>query len=109
MALSLSKGRRGREMAAWFYLLRLRSGVLYAGATPQLANRYDAHCLGRACRTTQLDPPVALVYSEELETLAEARRREAQVKKWTRAKKEALLRGDAEALRRLSVSRDHRR
>jgi predicted GIY-YIG superfamily endonuclease len=93
-------------MPAWFYLLRLRSGALYPGATTQPAERYDAHCRGTACRTTRLDPPVGLAYSEEKATFPEARRREAQVKKWTRAKKEALARGDAVALRRLPVSRD---
>ncbi len=96
-------------MSAWFHLLRLKSGTLYPGATTQLAERYDAHCKGRGCRTSTFDPPVGLVYSEEFDTFAEARRRETQVKKWTRAKKDALVRGDAAALKRLSASRENRR
>ena len=98
----------GAAMAAWFYMLRLKSGQLYVGATKHLKERYQAHCDGEACRTTELDPPRGIVYSEEHPTYAQARRREAQVKKWTRAKKEALAAGDLQALRRLSRSHDPR-
>jgi putative endonuclease len=38
--------------------------------------------------------------------MAEARRREAQLKRWSRAKKEALIRSDFDHLRKLSQSRD---
>jgi len=38
-------------------------------------------------------------------TFAEARAREAQLKRWARAKKEALVRGDLGDLRVLSKSR----
>lgn len=92
-------------MPAWFYLLRLRSGAVYAGATKNLAERYSQHQRGTACRTTEIDPPTALLCSEEYATFSEARHREAQVKRWTRAKKEALARGDKEALKRLSRRR----
>ena len=91
-------------MPAWFYILRLRSGALYPGATKNLEERYKAHSAGRACRTTKIDPPVALLYSEEFETFSEARKREAQVKKWSRAKKEALVSGDMAKLKALAKS-----
>jgi predicted GIY-YIG superfamily endonuclease len=95
-------------MAAWFYILRLRSGTLYLGATTDLKKRFEEHGSGRAGRTTTLDSPVALVYSEEIETFSEARRREAQVKRWSRAKKEALVSGDTSKLQTLAHSKDHR-
>jgi putative endonuclease len=81
-------------MPAWFYILRLRSGTPYPKATKSIEERYKAHLEGKACRTTKLDLPVALLYSEEFPIFAEARRREAQIKRWTRAKKEALVAGD---------------
>ncbi len=93
-------------MPAWLYILRLRSGRLYVGCTEDLPARCQANCDGIAGRTTELDPPVRLALSEEYSTLQAARRREAQVKKWTRAKKEALVAGDLAALRRLSKSHD---
>jgi predicted GIY-YIG superfamily endonuclease len=92
-------------MPAWFYILRLQSGSLYPGATTNLKQRYEEHCAKRACRTTTLNPPIALVYSEEYESLSDARRREAQVKHWSRAKKEALVAHDLVALRNLAKSK----
>ncbi|OGP91653.1 MAG: hypothetical protein A2156_15405 [Deltaproteobacteria bacterium RBG_16_48_10] len=92
-------------MSAWFYILRLQSRSLYPGATADLKQRYEEHSTKRACRTTTLDPPIALIYSEEYETFSEARRREAQVKRWSRAKKEALVSGDLAMLQKLSKSK----
>jgi putative endonuclease len=89
-------------MPAWFYMLRLKSGILYPGATTNIKKRYQEHIAGRACRTTRIDTPVEVIYVEEYVTFAEARRREAQVKRWTRAKKEALAAGDIERLKRLA-------
>jgi len=92
-------------MPAWLYILRLRSGTLYPGATKNIEERYKAHIAGKACRTTKIDPPVGLVYTEEFQTFAEARRREAQIKRWSRSKKEALVSGDLVKLKELAKSR----
>jgi putative endonuclease len=92
-------------MPAWLYILRLKSGQLYIGSTKDLDQRYKDRCSGKACRTTQLDPPIALIYSEELETFSDARRREAQVKRWSRGKREALASGDLETLHQLAKRR----
>ena len=89
-------------MPAWFYMLRLKSGILYPGATTNIKKRYQEHIAGRACRTTRIDTPVEVTYVEEYVTFVEARRREAQVKRWSRAKKEALAAGDLECLKRLA-------
>jgi predicted GIY-YIG superfamily endonuclease len=114
MALSLSKGPLNKQlnidlrndMIAWFYILRLKSGALYIGATKDLEKKYAKHLAGAAGRTTSLDPPISLIYSEEHESFSTARQREAQVKRWSRAKKEALVTGDKEKLRALSKSRN---
>ena len=93
-------------MPAWLYILRLKSGNLYIGATTDLDGRCRLHFEGKACRTTRIDPPIALVHSEEFMTNLEARRREAQIKRWTRAKKEAFVSGDMSNLKKLSKSRE---
>ena len=93
-------------MRAWFYILRLRSGQLYPGAGTDLDRRYPEHCAGSACRTTRLDPPTELASSEESSSFSDARRREAQVTRWSRAKKEAVVAGDREMLRHLAKSHD---
>ena len=92
-------------MLAWLYILRLKSGQLYIGSTTDLDQRYKDHCSGKACRTTKIDPPTELVYSESFKSFSDARKREAQIKRWIRAKKEALIAGDFEKLRSLSKSR----
>ena len=92
-------------MSAWLYILRLKSGNLYIGATADLDQRYKDHCSGRACRTTKIDPPLKMIYSETFVTISEARKREAQIKRWSRAKKEALVAGNLSKLEELSKSR----
>jgi len=47
-------------------------------------------------------PGAHVVYSESYPTLGLARKREIQLKKWSRAKKEALIAGDAAILKNLS-------
>jgi putative endonuclease len=89
-------------MTAWFYILRLQSGNLYIGSTKDLKKRYRRHRDGSGGTTTSTDPPVSLVYSEVHESFSKARKREAQIKRWSRAKKEALVAGDKDKLRALS-------
>lgn len=96
-------------MIAWTYILRLKSGQLYIGSTTNLDRRFAEHTAGQACRTTKLDPPVKVVYSESLPTFSNARKREEQIKRWSRAKKEALVAGDMVKLRNLSKSRNRKR
>jgi predicted GIY-YIG superfamily endonuclease len=61
------------NMSAWLYILRLKSGQLYIGSTIDLDQRDKDHSSsGKACRTIQLDPPIALLYSEELEAFSDA-------------------------------------
>ncbi|MEO7926490.1 MAG: GIY-YIG nuclease family protein [Saprospiraceae bacterium] len=46
--------------------------------------------------------PVELLYSEEFSHVADAFKREKQIQKWSRKKKEALMNGDIEKLKTLS-------
>jgi putative endonuclease len=92
-------------MSAWICILQLKSGSLYVGATTNLIRRYQEHCCGNGCRTTSIDPPVCLLYSEEYESLSAARKRETQIKRWSRAKKQALMSGDLATLRNLARSK----
>ena len=88
------------------YILRLSSGILYIGTTLNLHQRMSDHIAGIGCKTTRDDPPKSLLLVEPHPTFPAARKREAQIKRWSRAKKEALTRGDMELLRNLSKSRD---
>jgi putative endonuclease len=89
-------------MPAWFYILRLRSQNLYLGSTRVITRRVQQHFSGKGGRTTSSDPPTALVLSEQYDSIYDARKRELQVKRWIRAKKEALIAGDFARLRKLA-------
>ena len=99
MAPSVSRG------TPVVYLLRLQSAGIYIGASTDLEQRLTDHMSGQACRTTQLDRPTDLIRVEIQDTFTNARAREAQLKRWSRSKKEALVLGDLDRLRALSQPR----
>ena len=64
---------------AYTYVLKLHDGTLYVGSTPDLTRRIDQHGAGRGGRTTGIHPG-ELIYYEACRSLAEARKREKQLK-----------------------------
>ena len=85
----------------YFYILRCADASLYVGQAADLEERVHAHNIGRGPRFTRVRRPVALVYSEPHADRKAAMRRERQVKRWTQAKKEALVAGDLDRLKKL--------
>ena len=83
------------------YILRNDQNKLYIGQTNDLDRRYQEHTSHRGAKFTKDNDAFKLVYIEEFETRADAMKREVQLKKWTRAKKDALIAGDIELLKRL--------
>ena len=83
------------------YILRCADGALYIGEADDVEERIARHQAGRACLFTAKRLPVELVYKEEVPNYLKARRRERQLKGWTRAKKEALIAGNLAMLKRL--------
>ena len=77
----------------------------YTGHTDGLERRIAQHESGEVPGYTSGRLPVSLVYSQEFPTREEALGAEMQVKGWSRAKKEALMRGDWQGLSALSVRR----
>jgi putative endonuclease len=75
------------------YLLRCADGTLYTGCTNDLTARAQRHNEGRGAKYTAGRRPVSVVYSEAHESRSTAQSREAEIKRWTRAKKEGLLGG----------------
>ena len=80
------------ERAAWFvYLARCGDGSLYTGITNDLAGRMDAHNSGKGASYTRSRLPIALVYSETVDTRAAALRREAEIKRMSRTAKLGMV------------------
>jgi len=80
-------------MPHFFYLARCNDDSLYAGSCIDVKKRETTHNRGDGARFTRARRPVKIIYYEQFATLLEARRREAQVKGWTKAKKEKLVQG----------------
>ena len=91
------------------YILRALDNALYIGVTQSLKQRIDSHNMGKGAKWINVHRGARFVYSEAHFTLSAARKREIQLKKWSRAKKEALIIGDKAALRNLSRSRSRAR
>ena len=75
----------------YVYLLRCADDTLYTGSTNDLDARELAHNTGRGARYTAGRRPVRVVYSETHESRSAALRREYQLKRLSRAEKEALI------------------
>jgi putative endonuclease len=75
----------------YVYLLLCQDGSLYAGVTNNLTQRFRKHALGKGSRYVRSRKPVAIVYSERFRSKSNALKREAEIKKWHRAKKLALV------------------
>ncbi|MEK7451788.1 MAG: GIY-YIG nuclease family protein [Patescibacteria group bacterium] len=76
------------------YILECVDGSYYVGFTTNIKERLMRHQEKDASLWTTVRAPVVLVYVETHSSLMEARRRESQIKKWTRVKKERLISGE---------------
>jgi len=90
----------------WFYILRCADGSYYVGTSrsEDLETRVSQHNQGTFGGYTAKRRPVVLVHSAHFASIIDAIAYERQVKGWSRAKKEALIRGDFDALQELSKS-----
>ena len=88
---------------AYVYILRCADGSYYIGSTrTDLEVRIAQHNAGTFDGYTKRRRPVELAFHQEFQQITDAIAAERQLKGWTRAKKEALIRGDFEALHQLA-------
>ena len=77
----------------WYvYILKCKDDSFYTGITTNLNERLKRHNAGKASKYTRTRRPVELVHREELANKSLARRREIQIKDFSRKKKEELIR-----------------
>ncbi|AVT82203.1 GIY-YIG nuclease family protein [Rhodopseudomonas palustris] len=83
-------------MGIYVYMLRCADGSYYIGSATgeDLSNRIEQHNAGTFPGYTLRRRPVTLVWSEHFDRITDGIAAERQVKGWSRAKKEALMRGD---------------
>ncbi len=81
------------------YILRCSDRTLYVGHTDNIEQRERTHNCGLGPRYTAARLPVELIYSEKVDSVADAVQRERQLKRWSGKKKEALVAGDIATLK----------
>ena len=82
------------------YMLRCADDSYYVGHTDNLEHRIGAQHTGAFGGYTATRRPLTLGWSQEFVTREEALTAERQIKGWSRAKKEALIRGDWKQIQR---------
>ncbi|MCX6396942.1 MAG: GIY-YIG nuclease family protein [Propionibacteriales bacterium] len=85
------------------YILRCADGSYYVGSTTHLETRLWQHNHSElGAEYTRRRRPVVLVWHHRFESVGQAYAFEQQVQGWSRAKREALIRGDFDVLAALS-------
>lgn len=92
------------DMNGYMYILECSDGSYYTGSTKNIERRLKQHQNGKGANHTKKRLPVKLLYYEHYNRIDTAFYREKQVQGWSRAKKEALMRGELETLPGLSMA-----
>ena len=83
-------------MSDWFiYLIRTNKGSLYTGITRDTERRFEEHSGGgpKAAKALRGRGPLTLEFQQGVDNHSEALKLEMQIKKWPKARKEALIAG----------------
>ena len=99
--------RGSGKFGAYVYMLECADGSYYVGLTRRqyLEERISEHEQGLIAGYTSKRRPVKLVWAEHIPRIIDAIAAERRIKGWSRAKKQALIRGDWLALQQLSKRR----
>jgi putative endonuclease len=91
-------------VSAFVYMLRCADGSSYVGSArgESLDRRLSEHHTGTYGGYTSRLRPVTLVYAAHFDRITDAIAAERRIKGWGRAKKEALIREDWDALQWLA-------
>jgi putative endonuclease len=88
---------------AYLYILLCSDGSFYIGSPrTALECRIAQHNAGTFKGYTESRRPAKLVYSQWFDRITDAIESERKLKKWSRAKKEAFIRGDIASLQQLA-------
>lgn len=94
---------------AWVYILLCSDNTYYVGSTTDLEQRIADHNSGRYGGFTSTRLPVHLIWSLEFDDIRFAFEFERRIKKWSRAKKEAMMKSDYKVLHELARSSETKR
>lgn len=75
------------------YILECGDKSYYCGYTNNLEKRIETHQSGKGGRYTRTHLPIKLIYFETFNERKDAMQRELEIKKFSRSKKELLIKG----------------
>ena len=77
--------------SSWFvYMLRCSDGSIYTGVSNDVSARVEKHNQGKGAVYTSGRRPVCLIYQEQYPDRSSALRRENEIKRWGKKRKEDL-------------------
>jgi len=87
----------------YVYILRTSANTLYIGQTNNLERRLEEHKnnKSKSAKYIRYFSSFTLIYLEKYSTRTKAMQREAQLKNWSKAKKEAIIAGNLQLLKKL--------
>ena len=73
------------------YMLLCDDNTIYTGITNDLKKRFENHISGKGAKYLRGRKPLEIVYTENFQNRSMASKREIEIKKLNRRKKEALI------------------
>lgn len=73
------------------YMLLCDDNTIYTGITNDLKKRFENHISGKGAKYLRGRKPLEIVYKENFQNRSMATKREMEIKKLNRRKKEALI------------------
>lgn len=89
----------------YLYILKTKTNHYYIGQTNNIDRRLRDHASNFGSKFIKDSGDFVLIYTEAFNTRIESMQRESQIKKWSRNKKEALIRGDLREV--IACSKNH--
>ena len=76
----------------YVYIIECLDKTLYTGITTDLARRFKEHNTGKGGAYTRSKKVIKILYTEKFPSRSMALKRQAEIKRWPRQKKLALIR-----------------
>jgi len=91
----------------YVYIIQCEGHSFYTGYTRNLNSRMRLHLNGKGARYTKMHRPEKVVYTEEFGSIAEAMKREKQIKRLTHCQKLRLAKSQTSLKRHRRKAKIH--
>lgn len=79
------------KKSSWFvYMVKCKDGSIYTGISNDVEDRIKEHNSGEGAKYTASRKPVQLIFQEKHPDKSSAFKREIQIKRWSKVRKEEL-------------------